>query len=78
MDTPERTCWAVSRLSDGLSSVPIIKCVSTVVLQPLGAGASGAMPSSTAWPRAAAARKTGASKDEGRMVGGDGQPCETC
>lgn len=63
------TCWAVSRfLRDGFSRVPILKGVSTVVSQPLGAGESGAMPSSTAWPRAVAARRMGANKAEARIL----------
>jgi hypothetical protein len=64
------TSWAVSRLlRAGFSSVPIRKGVSTVVWQPLGAAASGAMPSSTAWLRAVAARKSGAKKVEVRILG---------
>lgn len=45
-----------------------MKGVSTVVSQPSGGGELGAMPSSTAWPRAVAARKKGANKAEGRIL----------
>lgn len=48
--------------------MPIRKGVVTVVLQPSGAEASGAMPSSTAWARPVAARKSGAKMVEVRMV----------
>jgi hypothetical protein len=42
--------------------------VSTVVWQPSGAEASGAMPSSTAWARVVAAKKSGAKMVEVRIV----------
>lgn len=43
----------------------------TVVSHPAGAGEDGSMPSSTAWAKDEAAKKSGAKKLETRIVGSD-------